>query len=333
MSAATRWKILVLSALPFLLGSVLLYLLTQINIVEKDPIPFDGRKLKATYQSDAGEVKLVWSKENARYEVSGLLSGALVVDKQGTTPTGDGAAYTPFWLHFSNPVLTVDPHNPEFPLIDNVGVLGVPGLRYTARQEGTLILMDDILQSQASNRYGIFDMAGNRAASAIYDGTCGLLFRLQVKQPNKPDLRLVDTNFPISRNRVTLVIFNVLLIIGLVFLLRRRARALDGPASVYAMDEMWLVLLGSVCLATDTLVDIWYPFAFGTIVPVIWHALLIVPLVRIRRSAYIPLLAEIIMGFSYWIFLSGPARAYFFVPGATVAFVYALRGRRKPAEA
>lgn len=44
MPTRTRLKIVALAFAPFFLAALALYLLSQANIIEKDPTPFDGRE-------------------------------------------------------------------------------------------------------------------------------------------------------------------------------------------------------------------------------------------------------------------------------------------------
>jgi len=328
MNWQTRLRIIALSILPFLLASALLYFFTQINLVSKDPIAFDGSKFSATYVTDQGAVAIKRATEESIYEVTGEINGLLKTDQRGMNVGSNGEeGYTPFWLHFSNPVLSLSTENPEYPIYDHIGVLGEPQQSYTARQEESLILMDDILQSQASYRYGIFTVDGVRAGTAIYDATCGLLFRLQIKQPDHPDLRLTDTDFPISRNRVTLVIVNTLLTVLMLVVLFRQARHAAAETSEQARREAFLVLLGVLCVATDTLLDIWYPFAFGFIAPMVWHALIAIALFYFGRAGFLPAVAEIAMVFAFFLYDKGSALTFFYVPGSITAFLLVLRRR------
>jgi len=328
MNWQTRLKIILLAILPFLLASAMLYCFTQINLVAKDPIAFDGRKFSATYATDQGVVAIKRATEESIYEVTGEINGLLKTDRHGMNAGPNGEeGFTPFWLHFSNPVLSLNTENPEYPIYDHIGVLGEPQQSYTARQEASLILMDDILQSQASYRYGIFTAAGERAGTAIYDATCGLLFRLQIKQPDHPDLRLTDTDFPISRNRVTLVIVNTLLAVLMLVLLFRQARHAAAELSEQARREAFLVLLGVLCVATDTLLDIWYPFAFGFIAPMVWHALIAIALFYFGRAGFIPATAEMAMVLAFYLYDKGSALTFFYVPGSITAFLLVLRRR------
>jgi hypothetical protein len=325
MTLGRRLLVIGLSTLPFLLGSLLLYGFTHLGLVETDPIPFDGRNLKATYQAGDQELLLTFDKKARVYGVSGPIDAPLEVDEHGTAITKQGKlAYSPFWLPFSNPVISFNTKNPIFPVYDTTGVLGAPNTEYLAKQESTFIMMDDILQSQASYRYGLFSLQGKRVASAVYDATCGMLFNMQIKQPEKSDLRLLKTNFPVSRNRNWLVIFNVLLGAGLIFLLYRREKKSPEKKIVLPAPLSALVALGVLCLATDTLLDIWHPYLFGQWLPLAWHIALVIPIALIGRRAAIVALAEIAMAAAFWIYLKGPAVPFFFIPGSTVAFFLAL---------
>jgi len=103
MLTKTRLRIVALAFPAFLLAALFLYLLTQMNVVAKNPIPFDGRGLWTRYTSELGELTLKKSSADAIYKVSGLLSKSIKVNRNGMTTTPDGReAYTPFWLPFSN---------------------------------------------------------------------------------------------------------------------------------------------------------------------------------------------------------------------------------------
>lgn len=331
MSLQKRLQVLLLALLPLLLGTVFLYLLTRLNIVAKDPGPFDGRNFAATYQAEHGKLNIKSTDKRASYDLSGEVQGQMLVDTQGMANSPQpGKAFTPFWLHFFNPVLTLSTRNPSFSMVDNAGVLGETGTLYTARPEGSLILMDDILQSQASYKYGIFQQNGRRAATAIYDATCGLLFRLQVKHSQYPDLRLVQTDFPISRNRITLVIFYVLLSTLLVANLFIKAhRSTEDVDFIEFQRQAWLVLLGVLCIGVDTQLDIWQPFLLGHVWSVAIHCLLILPLLVWGKRAAIPALAELLMAAFLWIYLEGPVLPFFYIPGLTISYILLLGAFRQ----
>ncbi|MDP8223138.1 MAG: hypothetical protein P9L99_07250 [Candidatus Lernaella stagnicola] len=320
MSTGRRLLLILLAVLPFLLASLGARVFTQWNVIEKNPIPFDGRKLKAVYQAGGEQQQL--ECEGHICKLIGPLTVPFEVDRNGTAITHEGKlAYTPFWLPFSNPMLSLSTSNPHFTILDTAGLLGSAGTEYEARQEESFILMDDVLQSQASSRFGIFRMQdGLRAATAIYDGTCGMLFRLQIKQPDKPDLRLLKTSFPISRNRHWLLILNPLFAALLLLILFQRDKRRDAESH----SLVKIVGLGILCLATDTLLDIWYPFLFGSYLPVIWHAALLIPLLMLGRRAAIPAVAEIVMALAFWIVNKGPALPFMYIPGATISFFVML---------
>lgn len=327
MNLKQRLGIIALSFWPFLFASAVLFVLSQMDfLVEKDPIPFDGRNLRATYESEKGNLKILRKNDKSGYRVKGVFDSELLVNPKGEVVVHETSVYyTPFWIPLDNPVTTLNTHNPEFPLLDHSGVLGLPGEAYTARQEESFILWDKVLQSQASYRYGIFDAKDNRAATAVYDATCGLMFQLQVKAREKPNLRLVDTNFPISRNRVCLLILAPLATIALVYFFLYQARRKENFDAVLTLrDTAWFVALGSMCIMTDTLMDLWYPFALGRFAPVLWHILLIVPLFIVGRRACLPAVVELVMAFCLWFFLKGPAPTFAFIPGLTTAFIMAL---------
>jgi hypothetical protein len=321
MHATTRWKILGLAFAPFFVSSLLLLVLTAVGVVEKDPAPFDGRDFQAEYKSDNQSLLINSAKDKSLYHLTG--SGQYSIPVNESAPK-DTKKFTPFWLPFQNPVLTLDLSSPDFEIFDGPRLFGQQQKTYYAKKEANLILMDDVIQSQASYRFGIFDEKGRRAATAIYDATCGLLFRLQVKHPDKPDLRLVKTNFPISRNRIWLFSLYALSGGGLIWLLIRRARRLAGIESEIAWHHALWVLCGVVCLGTDTMIDIWHPFAFGQILPVLWHLAIVGVILVFAGRACIPAIAEVLMALILWQYIGGPAQTLFFIPGVTVAFIMAL---------
>jgi len=332
MPTWARIKIFLLAALPLTLASLLMALLARLDIVvEKNPIPFDGRAFQATYVSAAGELTLEKAKNERT--VGALLpkqsvAATFQTTEKGTVTAADGReVYSPFWLPFRNPVLalsTEGPETEEFPVYDETGVLGEPGGEYTARFAESFVLMDDRIQSQASYRFRINEKNGRPAATAVYDATCGLLFRLEVKDRLKPDLRLRQTDFPISRNRFWMGIFHdilALLVLGLLIRQGRKKRKLGETAN---WRRFHLVLLGMLCIGTDTLLDIWYPFLVGQPAPLIWHGALLVVLLLYGRWSALPALAELVMAGALWIVLKSPAWPFFFCPGLIVSFLLTL---------
>lgn len=330
MNTKMRLTVLLLVFCPLVLGGLGVSFLSLINIVERDPNPFDGRKLTATYASDRGDLSLLSTTSEHIFEISGAINTGLKIKQDGTSSSASGAAgYTPFWIPFKNPMITLGRSNPDFPIFDTAGILGDPSKAYTARQENPLILWDEYLQSQASYRFGIFDENGARVATGIYDATCGLLFNIRIKHPDKPDMRLTRTNFNISRNRVSLGLLFVLIFGVVIGLCVRSAKGKTGEQRQQAVLMVRMVALGIVCLGVDTMIDLWYPFALGRIAPILLHLLLTVALYHVGRRACIPAAAEIVMALALWTFQMGPAPTLAFIPGLTVSFILAVGMIRK----
>lgn len=331
MSRSRRLLVIVLVFLPFLAASGLMKGLTHLDVISTNPVPFDGRALSAIYAAGQAELVVAKAKSDAQYHLTGTTSAPLPVDRHGIAMLPDErVAYTPFWLPFVNPVVTMHTEKRDFSVLDTAGVIGQPDQVYLARHEGSFVLMDEVLQSQASYNYGLFASDGRRAASAVYDATCGMLFRMQIKQPDKPDLRLKDTDFPISRNRNWLVIINTLFAALLLFSVYRTDRSAE-QSTINRSPLFGLVALGMLCVATDTLLDIWHPFLFGVYAPVVWHLCLTVAVFVVRKPAAAPAIAELVMVGALWLYDKGPAPVFFYTPGLIVAFLLALRGRPRVA--
>ncbi len=327
MPFITRFKVFMIAFAPFLLATVVLFALSQVNIIPRNPVPFDGGKFMALYDTSHqdNQLEISWMKDEKHYRFHGAIQGDLKASEHGEALSEkDWTYYHPLWLPFANPVTTLKTENPRFDIYDALGILGDAGEKYTAIQEGSFILWDEILQSQASYSYGIFDLNNSRVASAVYDATSGLLFRLQVKKSDKPDLRLIKTSFPISRNRVALLIITPLASLALLILLFRRAGRFEGARRAYLKKQAWFVMLGMICVMTDTLMDLWYPFALGNLVPIAWHLGLVVVFMILGGRAAYPVFIELAMVFFFWIYHHGTAPTMAYIPGAIISFVILL---------
>lgn len=330
MTTGERIKVFLLAVLPLTAATLLMALFSRVDfLVEDNPIPFDDRAFQAVYDTAQGEMTV--TKAEAERVV------AIEIQEQtkefqtlenGRVPVPDGReVYSPFWLQFRNPVLALSTEGPEtegYPIYDEPGLLGKPRGEYTARFVESFVLMDDRLQSQASYRYRIDDQHGRPAASAVYDATSGLLFRLQVKRQQAPDLQLTRTDFPISRNRFWMGIFHDLLAVIVLSLLIRKGRKRIKAGETANWRRFRLVLLGMLCLGTDTLLDIWHPYLMGNIAPLACHGVLILALLIYGRWMALPALAEVVMAGALWIFFKGPALPFFFIPGLIVSYLLTL---------
>lgn len=323
MNLRTRLLMVLLMFVPLLLGGIMVSFLSALNIVAKDPIFFDGRAIKAVYETGMGQLTVSGPQGESGFTISGPVQGSFKVDASGKSTSANGTrGFTPFWLHFSNPMLVLKTEHPEYLIVDSPGLLGEPNLQYQARQEKSLIFWDETLQSQASYKYGIFNAKGRRVATGIYDSTCGLLFKMCIKNGEKPDLLLKETNFPISRNRVALIFLFMLIAVAEIFLIRKIVLPRSGRKEAMVMSIS--VALGIACLATDTLMDLWYPFALGTVTPMVWHCILIAILLFLGKRGGIPAIAEVAMAGALWFQLKGPAPTLAFIPGLIVAYIMSV---------
>jgi hypothetical protein len=264
-----------------ILPLVLMWAFSWLNLNPKDPTFFD-RDYSARYQAGGAlaerglaEVRV---KSVARQFLDISQAGLNLnypVDEQGRLASS-GAVYSLVWISFPNPVTEWRRSKTEAAINalrvkDLVGWIGPAGANYRLKFEHRIILWSATLDSQASYEVGVLNDAGQEAATAIYDATCGLLFELRTHTGALGQLSLLETDFKISRNRnwqgSLALLFGVLLVLR-HFTLRRKKLA--GEIALWKL-EADLILFGVLAIWTDAFYDIWFFHYLGGLGLIVIH--------------------------------------------------------------
>lgn len=221
---------------------------------------------------------------------------AIPLDPDGQMRGGRG--FSIFWIYMKNPVLnTVQraTRNYEAKIVDPLDMFGGgKGASYTICMRKPFILWSPILQSQASYDMGVFDDSGKEVATATIDATCGMLFGLTTHTGGAGRIELVETDFPISRNRHLQMRVATIAGFILVLIAAIRFRRSSEEEKAKRLWEMRFIVWGVLACYIDIYPDVWWPFAFGAWGLLGLHALALVPGAVWFRWWILPGIIEII---------------------------------------
>jgi hypothetical protein len=121
-----------------------------------------------------------------------------------------------FWINiFTGPATDLEIlTGTTYPIFDPIGILGNPNSSYTAIITGYIVYWPTeaaLHGAQASIMIEIRDSNGILKAKGLIDRTCGMLFTLEIGSMNYSSLKLVNTNYDISRNRISALLPIILL--------------------------------------------------------------------------------------------------------------------------
>ncbi|MHA1732352.1 MAG: hypothetical protein ACTSU5_10425 [Promethearchaeota archaeon] len=302
------WKKRIVIVLAVLLVPGTAGIVNQVAIVVEGPLDLNVKEAYffqepyyARYEYDPGNgsstnVEVRSEVVNATHSkgtvlVGGVVQGTFLAEPKGVVYE-DGVAggnYSTWFVFIPNPMLAINAFKggDSLGLVDPTGFFGAPGQHLHLRAERKFVYwpyehsQDRLLGAQASVDALITDDAGDEVGRAIVDGTCGLPFEWHWTAGGKmQSLKLLDTNFPISRNRLNLmlfsVIFGVLLVASAAFLTRKqwdegsKLAALNLPAD--ERGEVLVLLATGVVAMVMEIVDIWFYLPLGLVGNVLVHA-------------------------------------------------------------
>ena len=257
----------------FFIPGLSLIIFSALNIiVAKDPritdLPYKATfEVSGTLAKKGNRLTIETRRGAGGWEM--LIDGGpevILLDNQGRLRGTD--AFTPFWIYMKNPVVNTVQRatkNYEAPIIDSLNLFGGGlGARYIIRMTDSFILWSAILESQASYHMGIFDESGVEMATAVIDGTCGFLFQIETHRNGAGRLDLLDTDFPISRNRYFQVkVGSIVAVLLAAIFLFRYFKAPEDKKAVRRW-ELKFALWGIIACFVDIYPDVWWPFAFGS---------------------------------------------------------------------
>ncbi|NVM55592.1 MAG: hypothetical protein HWN66_17930 [Candidatus Helarchaeota archaeon] len=171
--------------------------------------------------------------------------------------------YTIFWIHIvTGGASEFKEHvGDNYSVIDPVGILGTPDTEYilTITEQHVYWAEEPPLHgAQFSLKFEVRDLTNTKVAEGEMDYTCGMLFTLYIGAGELRTLELIDTNYDISRNRLTGVWVSIIAAIvtpAVVFcyLHFRKKEPLEKT-----IETTFLVASGGAVLLIDIMNDVWF---------------------------------------------------------------------------
>ncbi len=178
--------------------------------------------------------------------------------------------YSIFWIHVGNVqlegVIFGVEAGTELNVTDPIGLIGPAYGNYTAIIDRKIVnwATDPALHGAQFSFLVTFynESNGVKMGQAMYDSTCGLLFTLQGGFPYS-QVKLMDTSYPISRNRMTVLPWAIGLFAGLIiiaYILMKKRWELEQKT----ITEITLLLTaGGVAFTVDVFIDVWFYAVLG----------------------------------------------------------------------
>ncbi len=329
----------------FFLPGLLLVIFSALDfMVAKDPRITD-KPYKALYQThgtlstpDCNKLEVSTSPTTGGWEMSVRRCNevtAFPLDEKGKLQGKE--AYSFFWIFLENPVIRTPQQatrNLQVKVSDPSNILADRDeAGYTMKITEPFILWSPVLQSQASYRMGVYDSEGKEMATAVVDSTCGLLFELTTHVRGAGRAELIKTDFPISRNRVTLM--RVATAAAVILMIIAAIRYWRAPLDLKEKRnwEMRLILYGVLACYIDIYPDVWWPFAFGAAGLLLLHAAALLPGLIWTRWWILPGLVEIAWATTFMIQTERVVPQLTHSPGLILSWMTAalfMRIRRTP---
>ena len=251
----------------------------ELDINPQDPLFFEAQNNFATFQYHNGTTEK--SLTIIVTEVNQGLDWANVSITTDSTYwfqcTLDGLIdnsserYSIFWLHIGNVqfggIFSFGAEvGTEFNVTDSIGLIGPQNANYTAIIDRKIVYWATdapILGAQFSFIVTFFNETdGAVMGQAMYDSTCGMLFTLQGGFPYT-QMKLLDTNYAISRNRLTVFPWVLGLYAGVIVVavvLMKKRWDLENKT----ITEVTLLLTaGGAAFVVDVYVDVWFYATLG----------------------------------------------------------------------
>ena len=135
--------------------------------------------------------------------------------------------------------------------------------------------------AQFSLLFLIHDLTGVQVGVGELDGTCGLIFTMQLGSSNYQCLQIINTNYDISRNRFSAIIAVVIvLIITIIAILaymfyKKKVKQWEEPKED-TIDTLFLMIFGAISLLVDIFNDVWTYAMLGFWGNIIVHSSVII---------------------------------------------------------
>jgi hypothetical protein len=258
------------------LGSVLIARFLDLGTNVQDPLYFDSPTSSrftwdngtTTQTMDLISTPINQTHSFCNISLNGQPSAWFLVNQSGqyidpTTnqPTNN---HTIFWVHIiatgSVGSETSDQVGKNYSIFDPIGLLGAPNTEYVLTITAKYVYWAEeagLHGAQFSLKFDVRTLGGVKIAEGEMDKTCGMLFILKISNGDFQTVELIDTNYDISRNRLTAWPIAIGLAIGapivaFCFLHFRKKWELKDNLTVTL-----LIALGLVTFIFDFMVDIW----------------------------------------------------------------------------
>jgi hypothetical protein len=195
----------------------------------------------------------------------GEISKQFYVNQTGNIYDSSGKItnnFTIFWVHIviGAGSETVNHIGRNFSIFDILGILGAPDTEYMLTITENYVYWAEepgLHGAQFSLKFEIRDLNGVRVAKGELDCTCGMLFIIEIGAGNLRTLQLIDTNYDISRNRLTgwpvsLITAIITPILVFCFLHFYKKEPLEKN-----LETTLLIALGETAFIVDIMIDVW----------------------------------------------------------------------------
>ena len=228
---------------------------------------FDSVPLNATYQAE-----ITYGSTIIQYNVT---SDGRYIDTGRITNN-----YSIFWVHIVEPGSVGSEFGKNigrnFSIFDSIGILGAVNTEYKLTITANTVywpVESGLLGAQASITFEIRSLAGVLIATGVMDLTCGMLFQLNIGVfSGLRTLKLIDTTYDISRNRLTglpVIIATIIVAPCLVFLYLHYRKKENMELTI---ETTFLVATGGLILLVDFYIDIWMYAPLGFAGNLLLHA-------------------------------------------------------------
>jgi hypothetical protein len=186
--------------------------------------------------------------------------------------------YSIMWIHIPNIFIEglgvgTSPGT-IYNVTDPFGLLGIKNGNYTAIVDREIVywaLDPGLHGAQFSFRVSFYNESNNAiVGQALYDSTCGMLFTLNGGSPYS-QVKLLETTYPISRNRMTIIYWAIGLFAGvtaIAYILMKKKWNLDDETT----NEITLLLgAGGAAFVVDVFVDVWFYALFDLLGSILLH--------------------------------------------------------------
>lgn len=188
--------------------------------------------------------------------------------------------YSIFWVHIvlagSGGSETTQNIGRNFSIFDNIGILGAKNTEYKLTITATSVYWPEeagLQGAQFSLIFEVRNLGGMLIASGEMDLTCGMLFILEIGTVDGLcSLKLIDTNYDISRNRLSGLPWIIGVSIAtpcMVFLYFRYRKKEELNTTI---ETTFFVAAGSAVLLVDFYIDVWMYAPLGFAGNLLLHA-------------------------------------------------------------